>query len=284
MSFGRVCKISAFGQPNVEGAFFEDDRAGIEITDLRVQFEITKSLGKHPNTCEVTISNLDDRSIVAFQKRPIRVHVEAGYETEGGPRLLFVGDVRAGSGTKTIDTDTETKLLLGDGSRAFAEGRINRSYTRGTPVRTLLRDAARSLGLELPHEVDVSPAVQTAIASGEVVSGYASDELSRLLAPFGYTFSIQNGRLQILRDNEVRPGIFVLSEGIIGSPDHGVPDKKGRPPRMTVLHELYPEILPGGTIEVISKDIKGRFKVIRVKHTGDTEGDEWESEIEATPL
>src|SRR3990172_565889 len=152
----RTYKVTAHPQPSGFVAdnpnFFEEVGNAIEVFALRVQFQVEKHLLKDPNTAELTISNLSEHTRTQFQTRPLRVEIAAGYQ--GVNKLLFVGDVRPGSGSKLLGTEWETKLLLGDGSRAFAHGRVSRSYKGGTPVKNIIRDAARALGLSLPTELE----------------------------------------------------------------------------------------------------------------------------------
>ena len=253
---------------------------------MRVQFSVTRSLSKDPNTAEVTISNLSEASRAEFQQRPLRVQIAAGYAGEN--KLLFVGDVRPGSVSRIAGTDWETKLLLGDGSRAFAEARVNRSYKNGTAVRTILRDAATSMGLKLPKELDESVELKQSLPVGESLTGYTSDELTRLLAPFGYEWSIQNGKLQVLRSAQVLPNearVVDETEGMLGTPELGTPEKGGKPPTLRLRHLLDGAFAPGQKIKVVSRSVKrGLYKVQQVTHTGDSRGDDWETEIEATPL
>lgn len=288
--FGHVCKITLHRQKSTgfvgeHPQFFEEIGNGVEITDLRMKFKIEKTLEAEPNKCEITIVNLTEQSRNEFKTLPVRVRIEAGHDF--APRLMFVGDVRKGSGSTLEGSNWETRLLVGDGSRAFANARVSRSYKAGTSVSTILRDAARSLGLELPKDVAESPGVQVAIATGETIHGWAADELTRLLAPYGYSWSIQGGRLQVLADGVVRSGIVrEISEatGMTGSPKMGTADKTGKPAPLTVTLKLYPEITPGERIQLISKEFKGLYKVKSVKHEGDTGGTVWDTEIEVLPL
>jgi hypothetical protein len=48
---------------------------------------------------------------------------------------------------------------------------------------------------------------------------------------------------------------------LIGSPDHGTPDKKGKPSKLIVKSLLQPQIVCGGRIEVQSAAVKGQFRV-----------------------
>ena len=95
-------------------------------------------------------------------------------------------------------------------ARAYAEARVNRTYAPRTPLETILRDVARAFGVALP---EVSEELRGRVAAGEAIMGYASDELTRLLAPFGYEWSFQDGRLQILRFDQARAGVIrVISQ------------------------------------------------------------------------
>jgi hypothetical protein len=283
--FGRIGKITIHRQ-RVGGFanYFEEAGNGIEIENLRFTFKVEKNLASEPNTCELTTYNLSEHARADLQKLPLRVRLEAGYETEGA-RLLFVGDVQS-VWSELKGTDWETKFLLGDGARAFSEARVNRSYKPGSTVKSIIRDAAKSMGLDLPREVESDPALALAIPSGETVMGWASDELTRLLAPYGYSWSIQNGRFIALKDEQVRPGqVRVISQdnGMIGYPQMGTPDKKGKPPAIKVSNHLYPEIQPGEKIDVQSATLRGLYRVTRVTHEGDTAEGPWETEIEAKP-
>ncbi len=295
VAFGRVCVITAYHQRGsafvgAHPSYFEELGNGIEIrggkeTEHRIQFTVNKNLGAEPNTAEVTITNLSEHTRSELQRLPVRVRIEAGHDN--APRFLFVGDVQPGSQSKIVGSDWETKLLLGDGSRAFANARINRSYRPGTPTRTILRDAAAAMGLTLPREVEATAMLRAQLATGEALTGWASDELARLLAPFGYSYSIQNGRLQILRDEDTRQDTARLVDAdngpLLGSPALGTPDKSGKPPTMTLQTLLYPELTPGGRVDVRSRSLNGVFKIARTKHQGDTHGDQWETEVEAQP-
>jgi hypothetical protein len=287
--FNREWKVTAYParqQPahSVIGTFFDLLPNAIEVTKLRVKFEIEKQLGKDPNTCTITIYNLNKSSRAFFQQRPLHVRIDAGHDGES--RHLFQGDVRFGQTVKR-GTEFETELQLGDGDRAFRFARVNRTFRTGTPLREALKEAARSLGLALPDNVNASPDLDQQFVNGESLVGPARDELTRLLAPHGYTWSIQNGALRILRDEETSPDEAILisqDTGMIGVPEFGAPDEAGGKPTLAVQCLLYPQVTPGGVIKVQSRDVNGSFRVQRVQHTGDSHGEDWTTEIEAKPL
>lgn len=256
---------------------------GIVITDLRMKFSVERDLKKHPNKCEIEIYNLAPTTRAALETEPLEVEFSAGHD--GVNRLLFKGDLLHAR-SKQEGPNWVTRLQVSDGLRAFARARVNKSYRSGTPVKTILRDVARTMGQTLPREVEASTVLDAQIASGTVMSGASRDELERLLAPYGYDFSFQNGRLQVLRDEDSRNDTWPINEsvGMIGTPEYGHARRKGKPPSMDVTSLLYPELLPGGKVEITSLAAKGLFKLVKVKSHGDTHGDEWFTEAEVKPV
>lgn len=264
----------------------------IEITDARVEFEIEKTLQKNPNTCGISITNLSRVSAAWFQHSDLVVDLQGGYDDD--LRHLFTGSVRWARTTHT-DTNNITSLQLGDGDKKYQLARVHKSFKANTTVLTALKAVAESMGFAFPIEAANNPEFKTQFANGTVLTGPSRDELSRLLAPYGYSWSIQNDVLQILKDSDVIPNTawrVAVDTGMIGSPAFAAPSNvrilksgkraKAKPPVMTITSLLYPEITPGGTIDVHSKvpGASGLFKVKQVRHRGDTHGSDWITEIE----
>ncbi len=289
--------------------FFDEGVNAVVVQNLRVQFDVEKHLGAEPNTCQVAIDNLAEQTRGLFQTKPLRVRLEAGFG--GQVQRLFAGDLRWGA-SKRDGANWRTELELGDGERAYKHARVRRSYRAGVDVRTALNETAKSMDLTLPAEAAGLRELAGQFASGLSIAGSSSAQLSRLLAPFGLTWSVQDGRLQILSADGTRPGEALLisqDTGMIGSPEYGPPAvpprvastdrepsdtprapsaskirRDSRKPVLTVRTLLYPSATPGGRIKVESQAINGLFKVLRVRHHGDTHGADWETEIEALPL
>lgn len=289
MLFKRAVKITTFRESiPQQPTSFQVTRTPntTEITDLRVQFRVDRSLTKSPNTCDVTITNLAESTRVDLETKPLLVTVNAGYDDE--LKLLYEGDLRFGM-TKQVGPNWETLLQLGDGDCMHRWARVNRSYAPGTTVRTVLRDACRSMGYELPKNLESDPALNQMLPNGRTSHGPSRDELTKLLAPFGYHYSIQNGVFQVLRDDEVSSTSAIpLSEreGMIGTPEFGSPPRSGKPPHVTVRMLLYPELSPGCLVQLTSRVKSGLFRLERVRHSGDTHGtgdNSWTTEVELKP-
>lgn len=290
----RVCevRIQRTVQSTDERRFFVTETEQTVIRDLQVQFTVERHLRGEPNTCEMVITNLAAATRAQLQDRDgLVATLAAGHDNT--PRLLFKGDIRDASSMPN-GPDWHTTIHLGDGLRAYRNARATRSYRSGTAVITVLRDAARSMGLVLPREVETDPDLRAGLAVGFVLEGPTREKLTRLLAPFGYGWSIQNGRLQILRDDQVAPGAereISLDTGMIGSPTFDYPKpakasktgtkKKKKKPTLSVDTLLYPELTPGEAVQIRSIEVNGRFKLDTVTHKGDTHGDDWTTSVEA---
>lgn len=286
--FGRVYSLILAQQPQPTSfvgsnpGYFEQLGNAIEITDLRVQFTIKKNLGKEPNSCVVTISNLSKTTRESLRKRPVYAILSAGYD--GVVRHLFSGNVTYGQ-SKRDGTEWETKLQISDGGRAYTYARMARSYRKPVSAYAVLNDAASSMGLKLPPEAEQDPALKQALATGISAHGPSRDILTKLLAPYGKGWSVQNGRLVVLSDDEVlQTAALDIDDqaGIIGEPELSVPHKPSDPSELTLEVQLYPEIQVGSSINLTSESATGLYRVNEVTHSGDNYGDDWKTTVKAT--
>lgn len=259
---------------------------GVDIRmPVAMSFSCEQALTKSPNVLDLKIYNLAPRTRAELQLEGVILRFGAGY-VQGGPRRLFVGDVAFANSQKK-GTEWITEVQVRDGLRSFAGARSDRSFKGGSKVIDVLRFVASTMQLKLPRELEVSADLQKQFSAGFSMSGKSRDELTRLLAPFGYGWSIQNGALQILRDEDLAPGAtreISVETGMLDSPEFGKPEAKGKPPKRTVSIKLYPELQPGGRVNIISRGLSGLHKIVKLRHTGDTQTDDWKTQLEVEPI
>lgn len=274
--------------PPVPGSLQAPSAAqGIQITDLRVQFKIEKTITKEPNTAEIQVFNLAQRTRAQLQSRGTRVILLAGYDKDM-PNLpqLFSGDSR------TIDhvrdgPDWTTKIQCGDGERNYRFALVNESFKPGTAIATVLRKAVEQMAVDPGNSEAKIAGIVDQYVSGYAMQGKASAELDSILTGQGFEWSIQDGRLQLLAPGESTPDSAVLinaQSGLVGSPEHGSPEALGGPGLLKVKVLLQPLIRPGRRIQVQSLNVNGLFRVEKVSHTGDTHAGEWYTSCEARAL
>ena len=268
----------------VATSFSEISVNTIEITQMRVQFKVEKSLGKDPNKAEVSISNLSAESRCKLSKtKNGKFILQAGYVQ--GTGQLFIGDIRQVDHIQD-GPSWYTRLTSGDGERSFRFARVKESFKAGTPVADVISKLATASGLATGNLSLALTGLTTQYVNGYTSFGSVARELTRVLNSVGLDWSIQDGELQFLRtDQDVGLLIPDLTPdtGLIGSPEFNY-DEKSKGFLLKAKCLLQPRIKPGGRVHITSERYKGDVKVKKVVHTGDTHGQEWYSELEALPI
>jgi hypothetical protein len=246
-----------------------------EITGLDIAFEIEKDESPEPNPCHVEIFNLsaEYRSILSKYQR-VPVLLKAGYKDSVG--VIFNGDMLRCSHIKEGPT-WKTILASGDGVLAIQTKRINKTFSKGTPVKTVIQDLAKQMGLSSNSAFNQLDEMNRLLSKPYMVSGNPMAEVTRLLSGQGIKASVQNKTLQIRRVKEpLQKEALSLNSGsgLIASPEMGA---RGE---MTVRSLLMPDLLPGRKIHIESSLFNGFAAVKVVRFFGATFGDAWETEME----
>lgn len=267
----------------------------ILITDLDVNFKVTRTSDKDPNTCEVTVFNLnrDNRDAIGGLENPV-VQIKAGYrgrpdvdtesgqtDSEGNMGVIFLGDCReAGS---TYDPPLWlTVVESGDGERSTRFDRINRSFAKGTSFKNVIDAAAKSMRVGLGNLTQgIGDASISEYVNGVTLSGQSSKQLDRLARSAGLEWSIQNSELQVLKAGATLSDFAVKltpDTGLIGSTTI---DSAGVLRGRALLNS---DIIPGRQLVIESLSVSGEFKVKKTEFTGSSQGTDWDVVFEAERL
>lgn len=277
--FARRCVVQ-IGKPPPNN-YVQVVPDALKIEGLRTTFKLTLDDKPEPNNAEIAVWNLSPDSRGAMQGKGFRVILAAGYEED--TEQIFSGDVRRFDHQR-VGPDWVTKLDIGDGERAFRFARMSESYGAGTPINEVVKRAIKALQVDSGNALQKIQNVVGEFATGYVAHGRASLELTRLLTPQGFTWSMQNGRLQILGPGDYTDEVGPLispDTGMIGTPEVGSPEEKGKPAQLKVKSLLLPRMRPGQRFELRSAAKSGTFRARKVVHSGDTAGQDWYTEIEA---
>jgi hypothetical protein len=250
---------------------------------LRVVFSIELSLGRDPNTAEVSIYNLSEKTRGLLSQKDIATVIEAGYA--GRAHTIFSGKLDYGS-TVREGVDWVSTFESTDGGKEIRESRINVSY-KSIGIGGAIRSAAESMGLGLGNieekirEGNLRGALEE-FTGGLVMSGQSAPQMDKLVKSLGFEWSIQDGQVILLEPSAViDPTQAILlspSTGLIGSP------QEGDDGRVDARGLLIPELKPGRKVKIESALVNGFYRVERSVFSGDTWGQEWYTEIEAKPL
>jgi len=278
-AFQRAVSVQV-GDERGEGLAF-DER-------FRVSFELTKTLEPEGGDGVVRIYNPAPATRDRLVRDALFVVVAAGYQ--GAP----VGEIYSGDVVRAVykheRPDTYLEFELTDGARAINNTRISVAFAAGTPIRTVLDAVLNRLDLpvrETGYEVD------GVYQQGVAFTGLARDALDRVIAKAGLTWSIQDGRIQILApDAPANTSAVRLTPdtGLIASPEK-LDDRESETQRQKgdgylVRTLMSPKVEPGASVLLAAQGIdEAEYRVDRVVHLGDTRGNDWytEAEVYATP-
>ena len=257
--FGRVCQL-----------IVGKDGSGIKISELRMRFDIKKSSDENPNTAKIEIYNLNPEHQNQLLKEWADIQLLAGYQ--GTERLIFSGQIRTAT-PKIQGTDRIITIESGDGDREILRGFVNKTLTKGCTANQVVAACQSSMfGVPNAHK----DSLDTVYSRGRVLSGRASDVLTKQTKQDGAQWSIQDGQMLLLKGDNVRPNAVWLinqSTGMLGSPE---PTQDG----LKVRTLLNPAYLIGGVAKIDSLIYQGGIRIESINHKGDTHSDEWVSELE----
>lgn len=250
---------------------------GRSWSDLKIEFQVSRSLSRDPNTCQVKLYNLDEVSLGIIQATGAFIQVLAGYKPF--PSLIFSGNVaKRGVTIEKNDVDRVVTIEAGDGELSNTSSRFDWHYAAGTPVNLILANIIVNLGVGLgPGSPTLPPKV---LPNDRTFYGKATDALDELVGEAGGSWSIQDGNLELLLGDQPTAELAVSltpSSGLIGAPQR---TDKG----ISIKSLLHPDIRPGRPLHILSERVIGFFKPKTVSHSGDTEGGSWQTEVEAVPL
>lgn len=241
----------------------------IEITSLRVTFEISKTLSSDPNPATVSVYNLNASHRNALASGYFsRLSLAVGYEEL---RVIYTGDITEVQ-TKRSDVDFITELECGDGLRDYIQARVSTTLRAGATDAEILAKTAESMRRTQQGVVDLPN--DRALPRGKVMVGNARDILHKIAVNNDADWSIQDGHLTVLPRDKVLADSegFVLSQetGMVGSPE-----KTDSGLKVTCL--LNPTLRMGGLVRVksILPGFDGDYKITELTHAGDLLGDGW---------
>ena len=266
----------------------EDGEARV-IRDLRVNFEITKSILSFPNLCRLNIYNPNEDTLSALQKKFTKIVLNAGYE--GDVRLLFKGEVRNVFQNK-MATDRVITIYAGDGERDWQNATFNKTFTENVSISSAIEEVLKSFEEVTTGVINGLPQVADKLR-GQTLSGSSKDILDQFADEYGFDWSIQDGEVIITPVESPLEGdeavLVNAATGMLGSP---TVTEIGA----DVMTLLNPRMLPNKAfkIESVNVDIQlgnlffrnvkrtnaeGTYKIQEVTFKGDSREGEWTSAV-----
>jgi hypothetical protein len=153
-------------------------------------------------------------------------------------------------------------------------------------VSDVVDTVAKAMGAKVVGHTAELRSVTEQFVHGYSAFGKVASELDHLLKSRGFTWSIQDGQLQVLQvDGALGDSIIRLAAdtGLVGSPEHGNPEKeepltqlsndaadvgfsvtahkKKGPAVLKVKSLLQPGLKPGRRVKVEARGVNGVFRI-----------------------
>lgn len=276
--WGRVVEVTVSGQSGT-----------LTVRDLKIDFNITKTIGSKTNSATIAIWNLTKSHRRQLGEEFDKIELKVGYREGGELSTIFKGTIEDVEHTKESG-DVKSEMTCGDGNEGVQKGAVSKTFPAGTKPKSVIEYAVSEMPGVTKGEmkgIDDLPAYKRPVT----VYGWAANELDKLGREHGFYWSIQSGEFEAVKSDQVLSGTTVISKetGMIGIPT--VTDKGVR-----VKALLNPNVSPGRQIDVRSEfldeesgrdkrasdDGGGLFRVSEVTFSGTTRGEEYYVEAEAS--
>lgn len=252
---------------------------GLDLSNFRVTFSVEKTAAEKPNTAKVQIYNLADNTVSQLTNLSLaRLVLQAGYEDNFG--VIFDGNIMAVTQSQN-GADLVVDIEAGDGDTAYSYAVVNQTLASGYSQSDVANSVSTSMQGRGTREASLGAVDNpTVYPRGRVMYGNARKYARQMAVANNAQWSIQDGRLTFCKVDKPAEGTaFLLSpqSGLIGSPKQ---DKDG----VTAVCCLNPLLRIYDPVQIESRFIKGAYKILTVKHSGDTHASTWTTEIKAVAL
>lgn len=248
------------------------DEETLIINNLRVAFDVDKTITEKPNPATFRVWNLNrDHINQALSQGFKKAVLSVGYQAL---KKIYSGDI-----TKVrINRDNLDFILTiecADGFRDYTGSRSAVTIKAGASDKEIVDEILKKMGNSERGTIEIIN--KRKLPRGRVLNGDNRHLLSQVSRNSNANWSIQDGALTILpKDKVLNEEAVLISQdtGMIGSPeqtDDGL--------ELTCL--LNPLLQIGGLVEVrsILDYFNGEYKIVKLVHSGDVMSGDWQSKM-----
>ncbi|HDR1207795.1 TPA: hypothetical protein QB282_001436 [Pasteurella multocida] len=259
--FGRQWKVE-----------LSNDNETLIIEQLRVSFEIDKTINEKPNPAKISIWNLNRTHInQALSQSFKKLTLLVGYHEL---RTIYSGDINKIK-VRRDGLDFILDIECSDGFKAYTESRVSSTLKKGATDEQIIKEIQKTMPQVNESTVDIPNKRQ--LPRGRVMNGDSREVLNRIARNNNADWSIQDGSLVFLpKDKVLNDDVILLSQetGMLGMPeqtDDGL--------ELSCL--LNPALQIGGLVNVksILEYFNGEYKIVKLSHSGDGLGGDWASKL-----
>ena len=285
LQYIRQCKLIVAGKTG----------DGLDLGSMHVKFTVKKSDAQTPNAADITVYNLTENTAKQIREEYSRVILQAGYQSNYG--VIFAGNIKQVRIGRENGTDTYVNIAAGDGDESYNYAVVNGTLAAGATQRDQIVAAGSAMGAHGVTLGYIGDTGSTKLARGKAMYGLARDYLRQSAQASETTWSVQDGKLQVIERTSVLPGQAVLltsKSGLIGFPeqtDKGIAIRTLLNPQLrvggrvkldnaSIIEAALPVTTPGSaptSLPILSPD--GIYRILVVEYSGDNRGNDWYSDL-----
>lgn len=256
----------------------EESGKALDLSGFRVSFSVEKTANEQPNKATIFVWNLSGTTASQLVSgKMTRIVLQAGYEENAS--VIFDGNLIAVKKHRE-GTDTILQIDAGDGDKAYSFAVVQQSIASGYSNADVVKATTAELKAQGTRgEQTEAVNAEARYPRGRVLFGSARKFAREVAKTTDCQWSVQDGQVVFCKVKTATKGAeaFVLSSssGLVGAPSV---DKDG----VTALCCMNPRLHIYDPVQIDSEFVKGVFKILTIKHAGDTHGNEWTTEITAT--
>lgn len=280
----------------------------IDLSAMHFTFKTSAADTESPNNAVIRIFNLS-RSANQNTVQDIikgeysRVILQAGYEA-GEFAVIFDGNVKQFRVGRLNATDTYLDLLCADGDLGYNFSQISQSIAAGSTPKQRIDAIVASMQKYGVTAGSIAPSTGGTLPRGKVLFGMSRAMLRQQAATQQATWSIQNGKVNMIPLDGYLPSDPVVLNSVSGM--IGMPEQTNDGIKVRCL--LNPKILAGQSVRIDNRSINqtiqaapgaapvpfnqwtgiqlladvtsdGLYRVFVAEHEGDTRGQAWYTEM-----
>lgn len=269
-----------------------------DIKDLRIAFEITKSIRSYPNKAKIQLYNPNDDTVSLLTSGNPLILLNAGYV--GNEGLIFRGRI-SNIFVNRIAEDRVVTVYAADGVKDWEKAIYNKTLSENVTLESTVNEILKTFNDTGDVTVGTLEGLEGSADKlrGQVLSGSSKDILDMLAEDYDFEWSIQDGEITITKIDEplttLEATIIKQSTGMIGSPTITEIGSE-------VTSLMNPELLPNRAYKIESESAEfsisnlefrnirrltesaaeGLYKAYEVVILGDTHGTQWYSTVRGT--
>jgi hypothetical protein len=270
---------------------------GLEFNPFKVTFAIRRGDLQTPNSCDVRIFNLSDKTAHEIgQKEYTQLAIKAGYE--GNFALLFQGTIKQFRLGRINQLDSYVDITAADGDEAYNFAPILISSPAGNSQSNIASSLLASMSRFGITQGYLPTLPSNQLIRGRVFYGLCRDEYRDFAWTNNCKWSIQDNQVSIIPytsyiANGTTIPIISVSTGLIGVPEQtqqGIsirtllnPNYKiGQLVQLTAgvntfrrTLDLPSQVSNIATALQVQTSADGLYYVMTANHVGDTRGNDW---------